>query len=55
MNEDIWKELKEKVEGDLKLIRDDCQRRVRSQHTIDNNNMMSYILDFILTLEKSDH
>ena len=43
MNEDIWKELKEKVEGDLKLIRDDCQRSVRSQHTIDNNNMMSFI------------
>jgi hypothetical protein len=51
MNNDIYKELNEKVKIDLELIRADCKKRVQTQNSIDNNNMMSMIIDFILTLE----
>ena len=47
----ILEELSNKVRGDLEFISSDSKKRVKSQHTIDNDNMMSMILDFILSLQ----
>lgn len=52
INMTILKELSNKVLYDLNFIRADCKKRFSSQHTQDNDNMMSIILDFILTLDK---
>ena len=46
----ILNELSNRVLKDLEFIRADCKKRFRTQNTIDNNIMMSCILDFILTL-----
>ena len=50
IDKDILKKLSEDVRVDLDYIRTDCKKRVYSDHVQDNNNMISIILDFILTL-----
>ena len=51
IDKDILKKLSEDVRVDLEFIRADCKKRAFcSEHVQDNNNMMSMILDFILTL-----
>jgi hypothetical protein len=47
---DILEMLTKKVEPDLEFIRKDCANRIYNEDVQDNNNMMSIILDFILTL-----
>ena len=51
INNDILIELKEQVVKDYKIIKEDCFNRVMSHNIIDNKNMISMILDFILTLK----
>ena len=50
MDQDIYKDLCEKVTVDLDFIRQDCKNRVYTQNSNDNNNMMSIITDFILSI-----
>ena len=50
VREDILEMLTKKVEPDLEFIRKDCANRFYNEDVQDNNNMMSIILDFILTL-----
>ncbi len=51
IDESILLELRNKVLPDLEFIREDCKRRLYwSEHVQDNDNMMSMILDFVLTL-----
>ena len=51
INKNILEMLCKKVEPDLDFIRKDCERRMYySEDVKDNDNMMSIILDFILTL-----
>ena len=56
LNIQILAELQIKVENDLRIIRDDCYRRlnisnVNKEHIDDNNYLMSMILDFILSIK----
>lgn len=51
IDKNIFTKLSEKVSPDLIFIREDCQRRMYwSEDVQDNDNMMSMITDFILSL-----
>lgn len=52
VNIEILKSLSKEVLPDLEYIRADCKNRVYSKNVQDNDNMMSIILDFILTLNQ---
>jgi hypothetical protein len=47
---EILKEVLENIDTDLKEVRDDCRRRIRSQFTDSNNEMISMITDFVKSL-----
>ncbi len=56
INIQILSELQNKVENDLRIIKDDCDRRlyisnINKDHIDDNRHMMSMILDFILSIK----
>lgn len=50
VNMQILQELKLQIVTDLEIIRADCNRRILTSNVGDNNEMISNILDFILSL-----
>ena len=50
INTQLLNELKHQVVIDLEIIRADCNKRVLTINVGDNNEMMSNILDFILSI-----
>lgn len=51
LDETLLQELYTKVMLDLQCIREDCKKRMYwSKHVSDNDQMMSMIVDFIVTL-----
>ena len=50
INTSILNELRDRVQMDYEDIINDCKHRLQSQTTFDNINMMTLILNFILSI-----